>query len=290
MEKSELSFDEVLLQLSKETGEFPTEAVVAADSYQEELTPAVLKAIKDGISQGLNASDDLAAFFAVAVYLVAKWREKKAYPLIVSWFSMPEEGPFDIGGDIILETGPRILASVFDGDPSAIKKLIEKAGADEYGRGGGLEALAILVMWNEWPHDAFVEYAKELIGGKIEPQAVMVWNTLGSIVASGAYPELVDPFLAIYDKVDVDPQYVGRAEVEAGRTQTSDSFQISSLRISDVVAEMAWAFEGNEEEEDEEFSEVVAPVVRQEPKIGRNDKCPCGSGKKYKKCCGRNAG
>ena len=25
------------------------------------------------------------------------------------------------------------------------------------------------------------------------------------------------------------------------------------------------------------------------PKIGRNDPCPCGSGKKYKKCCGKNA-
>ena len=29
------------------------------------------------------------------------------------------------------------------------------------------------------------------------------------------------------------------------------------------------------------------PIVREEPKIGRNDPCPCGSGKKYKKCCGR---
>jgi uncharacterized protein len=27
------------------------------------------------------------------------------------------------------------------------------------------------------------------------------------------------------------------------------------------------------------------PVVRSAPKIGRNDPCPCGSGKKYKKCC-----
>ncbi len=27
------------------------------------------------------------------------------------------------------------------------------------------------------------------------------------------------------------------------------------------------------------------PVRRTEPKIGRNDPCPCGSGKKYKKCC-----
>ncbi len=28
-----------------------------------------------------------------------------------------------------------------------------------------------------------------------------------------------------------------------------------------------------------------APVVREGSKIGRNDACPCGSGKKYKKCC-----
>jgi preprotein translocase subunit SecA len=30
-------------------------------------------------------------------------------------------------------------------------------------------------------------------------------------------------------------------------------------------------------------------VVRSNPKVGRNDPCPCGSGKKYKNCCGRNA-
>ena len=31
------------------------------------------------------------------------------------------------------------------------------------------------------------------------------------------------------------------------------------------------------------------PVVRDAPKVGRNDPCPCGSGKKYKKCCGKDA-
>ena len=32
---------------------------------------------------------------------------------------------------------------------------------------------------------------------------------------------------------------------------------------------------------------VVKTVRRDEPKVGRNDPCPCGSGKKYKKCHGR---
>ena len=32
--------------------------------------------------------------------------------------------------------------------------------------------------------------------------------------------------------------------------------------------------------------EVQAPYVRESPKVGRNDPCPCGSGKKFKKCHG----
>jgi preprotein translocase subunit SecA len=33
---------------------------------------------------------------------------------------------------------------------------------------------------------------------------------------------------------------------------------------------------------------VTAPVKRERPKVGRNDPCPCGSGKKYKKCHGKD--
>ena len=36
-------------------------------------------------------------------------------------------------------------------------------------------------------------------------------------------------------------------------------------------------------------SEINRTVVNQGPKVGRNDPCPCGSGKKYKNCCGKNA-
>ena len=35
--------------------------------------------------------------------------------------------------------------------------------------------------------------------------------------------------------------------------------------------------------------DVNRTVVREQPKVGRNELCPCGSGKKYKNCCGKNA-
>ncbi len=45
----------------------------------------------------------------------------------------------------------------------------------------------------------------------------------------------------------------------------------------------------NPELAQEEKKKVKAPIVNEGPKVGRNDLCPCGSGKKYKNCCGKNA-
>ena len=41
-----------------------------------------------------------------------------------------------------------------------------------------------------------------------------------------------------------------------------------------------------EESDAPEISKIAMPVVRDAPKVGRNDPCPCGSGKKFKRCCG----
>jgi preprotein translocase subunit SecA len=46
---------------------------------------------------------------------------------------------------------------------------------------------------------------------------------------------------------------------------------------------------GCEHDHDHEHSHVPRPYVRDQPKIGRNEPCVCGSGKKFKKCCGAAA-
>jgi uncharacterized protein YecA (UPF0149 family) len=43
-----------------------------------------------------------------------------------------------------------------------------------------------------------------------------------------------------------------------------------------------------QDEDDELESESInipTPLIKTQPKVGRNEPCPCGSGKKYKKCC-----
>lgn len=46
-------------------------------------------------------------------------------------------------------------------------------------------------------------------------------------------------------------------------------------------------FDFGEEEDEDPFRAIdVEETTPQRPKTGRNDPCPCGSGKKYKRCCG----
>ncbi len=49
------------------------------------------------------------------------------------------------------------------------------------------------------------------------------------------------------------------------------------------------AREGHGDKNGDELELVIPAARREAPKVGRNDPCPCGSGKKYKNCCGRQA-
>jgi len=42
-------------------------------------------------------------------------------------------------------------------------------------------------------------------------------------------------------------------------------------------------------EDDAPIPDAPVEQAHAERTVGRNDPCPCGSGKKYKKCCGKNA-
>lgn len=72
-----------------------------------------------------------------------------------------------------------------------------------------------------------------------------------------------------------------QGEVREAREQKTDLSKIKTNRTEDVARKAAAAAAGRRPET------VVETVRRDEPKVGRNDPCPCGSGKKYKQCHGR---
>ena len=64
-----------------------------------------------------------------------------------------------------------------------------------------------------------------------------------------------------------------------------DEFMVAyNARI--LAARDSDGFEEDDAYESEESNFTAAPIRFESPRIGRNDPCPCGSGRKYKKCCG----
>jgi preprotein translocase subunit SecA len=53
--------------------------------------------------------------------------------------------------------------------------------------------------------------------------------------------------------------------------------------------DLAFSQQDQSQTDGEELELVIPSTRRESPKVGRNDPCPCGSGKKYKNCCGRTA-
>ena len=48
-----------------------------------------------------GSSKEDASLFSYALYLLAKWREPRAYPQVIGWLSLPDEEPFAIAGDVV---------------------------------------------------------------------------------------------------------------------------------------------------------------------------------------------
>lgn len=72
------------------------------------------------------------------------------------------------------------------------------------------------------------------------------------------------------EDVEIDMGLREHRETERELTEMRKRFQ--------VLGDKMWDFLDDDEK-------ATLPFVRAQPKVGRNDPCPCGSGKKYKKCC-----
>jgi hypothetical protein len=93
---------------------------------------------------------------------------------------------------------------------------------------------------------------------------------------------------AAFDAEDIRRAYAGDPEhgpshlgKDPWRFYTPESIRERQDRWAREVDED----DGEADESDDALATIVEPYVRELPKVGRNDPCPCGSGRKFKKCC-----
>jgi hypothetical protein len=320
MDKAELGRQQ-LLELLGEAGSKPADEVIADLSYREiGVRPAIPLAIviaradefKDrllaelALDAGqievrmLAARDDRHAYFlhTFALYLLGLWEEPRAFAPLVAYLSADSEAAFDQIDDIVTEDVHAILARVYDGsDLGPLKALIENAEADPYVRCACLQSLQAMARLGKLPQSEVAAYC-EALAPRLEGESDNAFRTL-FVLALAYFQD--DRFLLLIDrwlsKGVVDQQHVSRGDIEdIARADYADlNEELTRAErfdgLIDYLSEWAW-FTASDPSEldldpdgDDGDRHAAEPFVRDGRKIGRNEPCPCGSGKKYKKCC-----
>jgi hypothetical protein len=296
---AKMSPQQVLIELGKDRNTHPLEALESADAHRAVLVQPLLQVLERCVTDPDTASEEDAQLFCYALYLMAKWRETRAYHLVTRWLCLPEAASRRLSGDVLTQDGARILAAVCEGDLEPIKRLVLNRDADEFSRGVAVAALALLAVWAEVPRHTMVDYFAWLAREGLEREPSYVWSALASesadMEALVVFPEL----RRAYDEGLIDPRTIGRSELdEVEASPRGDLFERMKDRyppIDDVAEATSWWARFGEFaskrrdavtltdgfDDDRPAEPYRAPV-----KVGRNEPCPCGSGKKYKKCCG----
>ena len=300
----EMEITEILSGFERLTKPFPYEAVEAAADNREAITPELLRIVEDAIERAEERGKDhdyMAHIFAM--FLLGEFRETRAYPLVIRMASLPAGLLDELCASFVTEDLHRVLASVCGGYLAPIQALIENEDACEFARAAGLAALVTLVAAGEKPRDEVMSYFADLFRGKLERKPSYAWSALVGY-ASDLHPEEVfSDIRQAYEEGLVDSYAVGFDEVEEDLAKGREAMMrrlAASHRhrlLRSAVSEMEhWrCFQERDEKartpfERAAWATVNTPYRREAPKAGRNDRCPCGSGKKFKKCCGREAG
>ena len=283
-------------------GTFPAEALSEAVAQREVITPELLRCLEGAAadpSAAAERQDEMLPFFAV--YLLAQFRETRAYAPLVRIVSAPGEIPYQLFEDIITDGLDRILASVYDGNSAPLRYLVENESVDQFVRSAAIDTLLVLLDSGQMPRKTVVEYFRELLQGKMERFPSFAWDALAGAVSKLPAPELLPELRQANEAGLLDSDVADFVELEQEVLAPEADRRERRPLITDVLAELeGWAcfqplgvwdrFPSETPGFEEEFLPPPPyvppqPYVRG-PKIGRNDPCPCGSGKKYKKCCG----
>jgi Protein of unknown function (DUF1186)/SEC-C motif len=233
-------------------------------------------------------------------FLLAQFRETRAYPLVVRFALLPGDLAYSLSGDFVTDDLSRVLASVCGGELEAIQSLIENEDADEWARGAGLNSLVNLVTAGQKSREEIVDYFALLFRGKLAREYSHVWNSLVSCCVR-IYPDgLLDDIEQACEEDLVDSSCVSLDDAKHSLAMGKDRVLASladepySPLIEDAVKEMDWwscfrdasAKGASQPQASPLASAPAAQIKHTKPKTGRNEPCPCGSGRKYKKCCG----
>jgi hypothetical protein len=246
-----MELTEIIAELENNTGKFPRLALERAIEEKEAITPILLATLekwKDNLEGLLELPDYFLHIYSL--FLLAQFKETKAYPLIIEFFSAPGDITLDVTGDIVTEYLGRILANVSNGNIEPIKELIENPQVNEFVKGAALESLLVLVAQEIISRELVIKYFEELFSTRLEKESSdekeprFLWTNL-VINSARLYPEELKQHIdQAFESNAINLLFVNGKDIDyylqLGKDVTLNKLRDSSRYsfIKDIILEM----------------------------------------------------
>ncbi|MFE1600851.1 DUF1186 domain-containing protein [Methylobacterium sp. ID0610] len=285
--------DASLVEELSNAAHLPERALARAVMAPESIAEPVL-ALLERAAAGENLSVPDATLLFWGLHVLAAVRDERVSAPLLRLLRHPEDFVLEVLGDDFAETASRVVASVFDGDADGLLAAAEAPGTDGLLRMSLLGAIAFLAAEGRIDagrtHDFLVRFDAEGSAPAGDP----AWQGWEDAVGVLGLTDLADRVRNSRRTGRTPPDIAAAADFERALREARDKpasrKRFERLRlgyVGDLAEELAWTAEPDPESETAELPDLSPMIPHHNPyrDVGRNDPCPCGSGKKFKKCC-----
>ncbi len=244
------------------------------------VAPETLRLLEAAAS-GIELDEGEASLLFWGLHVLAHARDTRALAPLLRLLREDEETLDAYLGDAVTSTLAKVVASLFDGDPEPIFALIRDSTVDDAVRQALFSACVTLCHAGRIERDAVRALLVRFDDAKAAVEESLAWIGWEETIAHLGFRDLAPRAEAARRDGRITDEFsdaawfketLRRAETRPDDPARFDRWAHGTL--DDPLADLAWTAEGAGEPQRNPYRDV-----------GRNDPCPCGSGKKFKKCC-----
>jgi len=318
-----MTVSEIIAVLSDfQEGGLPRDALHNAHQQWAECWPeikAVMQEFTDNPSLLSEAQNNL---LFMGVFLAVQQQEYEAYPLFMAICDRDDQYDSELEyvfGDALTELFPSFLYILSQNDIDLLNQLIISQDSGSQVKSAAMNAIFAKYESDQITRNKLVQLVRAWLDLFITDKSDSSAHFLASLAASCIDHDLQEfklELVSLATDFRIDPDYITPMEIDDWLAMGYSTIEYGFIKTQfNVIDELSnWAAYSTPEENkirEAELLERLTELRQNSPelfnnmdnlqddwdynipslpyiapaKIGRNDPCPCGSGKKYKKCC-----
>lgn len=294
--------EELSLDVSDVLSEFaysrhlPKAAIRAALARPDVFVPEFLRILQDSAS-GVPVSEEERFSVFFICHILAELRESRAFPHLIGLVrSETRVDEFDLDG-IVTTNLPRILISTFNGDIDLLCETIADPEADDFVRADAFSAWVCQVLNGGLDREAAHRYLAAFSRDVEAAPGSYVWVAWTDAIADLGFEELtthVDRAFHdgrirkdfLYHFIDPEDFYERLNDPLKFTDREAWLRRHGYLPFDDTIGTLSqWSSPSGKVQHAQSAFQSLDIIHNPYRDVGRNDPCPCGSGRKFKKCC-----